>query len=119
VLEFETILFCCFTLEHPFAIELFCSPSMLCSSKLLATFALCYFSKFFAIFALRFCLAFFFRSFHRDKKMKLPSTMACGFFFKPYCCSMEIDLTYIGFEVATLPSQKCVVNNKNLHLKYI
>jgi hypothetical protein len=49
--------------------------------------------------------------------MKLPSTMAYGFFFKPYSCSMEIDLTYIGFEVATLPSQKCVVKNKNLHFK--
>ncbi len=30
---------------------------------------------------------------------------------------MEINLTYIGFEVATLPSQKCVVNYKNLHFK--
>jgi ABC-type multidrug transport system permease subunit len=90
---------------------------MLCSSELLATFALCYFSKLFVISALCFCVAFFFRSSHQDKKIKLPSTMACGFFFEPYSCSMEIYLTYIGFEVPTLPSQKCVVNIKNLHLK--
>jgi hypothetical protein len=43
--------------------------------------------------------------------------MACSFFFEPYSCSMEIDLTYIGFEVVTLPSQKCVVKSKNLQLK--
>jgi hypothetical protein len=49
--------------------------------------------------------------------MKLPSTMACDFFFEPYSCNMEIDLTYNGFKVATLPSQKRVVKNKNLHLK--